>query len=133
MSRPSRPRLVLSHAPYVPRADIFAGQARGDHVPKRPKRRPVRRRPQDRTEELTAQNRYMDNVARGMIDGKTVDQLRSELHDRELILLEADRAAQMDPSGMNLAQYRAARSQVEAARRAVAMAANASPAGPAEA
>jgi len=102
-------------------------------VPKRPKRRPVRRRPQDRTEELTAQNRWMDNVARGMIDGKTVEQLRSELHDRELILLEADRAAQMDPSGMNLAQYRAARSQVEAARRAVAMAASAPPAAPTDA
>ena len=69
----------------------------------------------------------MDNVARGMIDGKTVEQLRSELHDRELILMEADRAAQMDPSGMNLAQYRNARTQVEAARRAVAMAANAGP------
>lgn len=93
-------------------------------MPKRPKRRPVRRRPQDKTEDLIAQNRYMDNVARGMIDGKTVEQLRSELHDRELILLEADRAAQMDPSGANLAQFRNARTQVEAARRAVSMAAS---------
>ena len=93
-------------------------------MPKKPRRRPVRR-PQDRTEELTAQNRWMDNLARGMLDGKTVEQLRSDLHDRELLLQEADRAAQLDPSGPNLAQYRAARSQVEAARRAVAMASSA--------
>jgi len=36
--------------------------------------------------------------------------------------MEADRAAQMDPSPTNLASYRAARSQVEAARRAVELA-----------
>jgi hypothetical protein len=82
----------------------------------------MKRRPQDRTEELTEQNRRMDSLARGLIDGKTVEQLRSELHDRELLLQEADRAAQLDPSGPNLAQYRAARAQVEAARRAVALA-----------
>ena len=57
-----------------------------------------------------------------MSDGKSIEQLRSDLHDRELLLLEADRAAQMDPSPVNLAQYRAARTQVEAARRAVEMA-----------
>jgi hypothetical protein len=91
-------------------------------VPKKPKRRPIRRRPQDRTEEINAQNRWLDNAARGMLDGRTADQVRSELHDRELILLEADRAAQMDPSPGNLASFRAARSQVEAARRAVEIA-----------
>jgi hypothetical protein len=57
-----------------------------------------------------------------MLDGRTADQMRSELHDRELLLMEADRAAQMDPSPGNLASFRAARSQVEAARRAVEMA-----------
>jgi hypothetical protein len=36
--------------------------------------------------------------------------------------MEADRAAQMDPSSVNLANFRAARSQVEAARRAVELA-----------
>ncbi|MGE3268128.1 MAG: hypothetical protein AB7P40_05230 [Chloroflexota bacterium] len=102
-------------------------------MPKKPKRRPVRRRPQDRTEELNQQKRWLDNTARTMLDGKTADQVRSELHDRELILLEADRAAQMDPSGVNLAQYRAARSQVEAARRAVEMVNSMGPADPAPA
>jgi hypothetical protein len=91
-------------------------------MPKKPKRRPIRRRPEDKTEEIAAQRRWLDNTARVMMDGRSPDQLRSELHDRELLLLEADRAAQMDPSPVNLAQYRAARSQVEAARRAVEMA-----------
>jgi hypothetical protein len=94
-------------------------------VPKKPKRRPIRRRPQDRTEEITAQRRWVDNVARDMMNGRSPDQLRSELHDRELLLMEADRAAQMDPSSVNLANYRAARSQVDAARRAVELAGSA--------
>ena len=94
---------------------------------KRPKRRPIRRRPEDRTEEIAAQRRWLDNTARNLADGRSADQLRSELHDRELLLLEADRAAQLDPSPINLAQYRAARSQVEAARRAVELATTARP------
>ena len=91
-------------------------------MPKKPKRRPIRRRPEDKTEEIAAQRRWLDNTARSMMDGRSPDQLRSELHDRELLLMEADRAAQMDPSPVNLAHYRAARSQVEVARRAVEMA-----------
>jgi hypothetical protein len=71
---------------------------------------------------VNAQRRWIDNTARGLMDGRSPDQLRSDLHDRELLLLEADRAAQMDPSPVNLANFRAARSQVEAARRAVEMA-----------
>jgi hypothetical protein len=92
-------------------------------MPKKTKRRPVRRQPRDRTEELNAQRHWLDVTARGMLEGRSVDQLRSELHDRELLLQEADRAAQLDPNPVNLAQYRAARSQVEAARRAVELAA----------
>ena len=94
---------------------------------KKPKRRPIRRRPEDRSEEIAAQRRWLDNTARSMLDGRSADQLRSELHDRELLLMEADRAAQMDPSSYNLAQYRAARSQVEAAKRAVELAMSAGP------
>jgi hypothetical protein len=96
-------------------------------MPKKPKRRPIRRRPEDKTEEIAAQRRWLDNTARNMMDGRSADQLKSELYDRELILLEADRAAQMDPSPVNLAQYRAARTQVEAAKRAVEMAVIAGP------
>ena len=93
---------------------------------KKPKRRPIRRRPEDRSEEIAAQRRWLDNTARNMLDGRSADQLRSELHDRELLMQEADRAAQLDPSPVTLAQYRAARSQVEAAKRAVEMAMSAS-------
>src|SRR3954468_14819482 len=98
-------------------------------MPKKPKRRPIRRRPEDKTEEINAQRRWIDNTARGLMDGKSPDQLRSDLHDRELLLMEADRAAQMDPSSINLANFRAARSQVEAARRAVELAGTAVPEG----
>lgn len=41
--------------------------------------------------------------------------------------MEADRLAQMDPSPVNLAGYRAARSQVDASRRAVEIASSAPP------
>jgi hypothetical protein len=94
-------------------------------MPKKSKRRPIRRHPQDRTEEINAQRRWLDMTARGLMDGRSPDQLRSELHDRELLLMEADRLAQLDPSPANLASFRAARSQVEAARRAVEMASSA--------
>ncbi|MCC7370997.1 MAG: hypothetical protein IT306_21465 [Chloroflexi bacterium] len=75
----------------------------------------------------------LDSMARSMMGGKSAEQLRSELYDRELLLAEADRAAQLDPSGQNLAQFRAARTQVDAARRAVELAANAEQMGPADA
>jgi hypothetical protein len=94
-------------------------------MPKKPRRRPIRRRPEDRTEEIAAQRRWLDATARNLLDGRSPDQLRSELHDRELLLMEADRAAQLDPSSYNLAQFRAARSQVEAAKRAVELASSA--------
>jgi hypothetical protein len=57
-----------------------------------------------------------------LINGNSAEQLRSELHDRELLLAEADRAAQTDPSPTNLANYRMARSQAETARRAIELA-----------
>jgi len=91
-------------------------------MPRKSKRRPVRRSPQDRTEQLTAQRRRLDAAAYSLLDGRTVDHLRSELHDRELLLAEADRAAQMDPSPTNLVNYRAARSQLEATQRAIELA-----------
>ena len=61
----------------------------------------------------------MDGAARTLLAGRTADQLRSELYDREMLLEEADRAAQMDPSPANLARFRSARTQVDVARRAI--------------
>ena len=96
-------------------------------MPKKGKRRPLKRRPRDRSEEAADQQRWTDAAARNLVGSRTPDQLRSELADRELLLDEADRAAQMDPNPGNLARYRAARSELEAARRAVQIAdANAS-------
>jgi hypothetical protein len=83
------------------------------------KRRPIRRAPQDRTEQLIAQQRRLDVAAHGLLNGRSVEQLRSELHDRELLLAEADQAAQVNPGPGTLANYRLARSQVEAAQRAL--------------
>ena len=95
---------------------------------RKPKRRPIRRHPQDQTEHRIAEQRRLDMAAYGLLNGRSPDQLQSELHDRELLLTEADRVAQMDPSPVNLANYRAARSQVQAARRAIEIASH-TPAG----
>jgi len=64
----------------------------------------------------------MDGAARTLLAGRSADQLRSELYDRELLLEEADRAAQLDPNPANLARFRSARTQVEVAKRAVRLA-----------
>jgi len=77
---------------------------------------------------VTAQRRRLDAAAQGLLEGRSVDQLRSELHDREMLLAEADRASQLDPSPTNLANYRAARSQLEVTQRAIELAVGATPA-----
>lgn len=94
---------------------------------KRSKRRPIRRRPQDRSEEIANKQRWMDAAARGLLHSRTDDQLKSELSDRELLLGEADRTAQLEPTPSNLARYRDARMQFEAAQRAVQLAGEAAP------
>jgi hypothetical protein len=43
------------------------------------------------------------------------------LADCELLLEEADRVAQLEPNPMNLARYRAAQNDLQAAQAAVAM------------
>jgi len=64
----------------------------------------------------------MDPAARSLLGNSAPEQLRSEVSDRQLLLDEADRAAQLDPNPANLTRYRAARSQLEAARRALELA-----------
>jgi hypothetical protein len=63
--------------------------------------------------------RAMDGAARTLLQGRSPEQLRSELYDRELLLQEADQAAQLDPSPANLARFRSARTQVDVAKRAI--------------
>ena len=99
-------------------------------MPKKGKRRPFKRRPQDRSEDVANQQRRTEAAARSLLGSRTPDQLRSELADRQLLLDEADRAAQLDPNPANLTRYRAARSEMEAARRAVQLA-NDDPGAPA--
>jgi hypothetical protein len=91
-------------------------------MPKKARRRPIRRRPQDRSEEVANKQRSMEIAARGLLGNSTPDQLRSELTDRETLLEEADRLAQFDPNPANLARYRTARSQLDAVKRAIQIA-----------
>lgn len=94
-------------------------------MPKKPKWRAPRRRPRDRGEENAERDRRMDSAARGLLAGRSLDQLTADLHDRTLLLEEADRIAQLDPSPANLSRYRDARAQVDTVRRALQMAGSA--------
>jgi hypothetical protein len=94
------------------------------------KRRPIRRRPVDRSEEVANRQRWTEAAARGLLGTNSLPQVRSELSDRQLLLDEADRAAQLDPNPANLARYRTARSQVEVAKRALEIAGDNTPEGP---
>ena len=96
-------------------------------MPKKQRRRPVRRRRPDNDGDAADNLRRMDAAAQTLVRSASPDQLRSELSDRELLLDEADRAAQLEPNASNLARYRAARSQRDVARRAVQLADDAPP------
>ena len=87
---------------------------------KKAKRRPFRRpNPQQRNEEAAYRQRNIESAARDLLVNYSPEQLRLELSDRELRLADADRAAQMDPNPINLARYRYAFSEAEAARMAL--------------
>jgi hypothetical protein len=89
-------------------------------MPRKTKRRPFRAaRPQQRTEDTAQRQRQLESAAQSLLNSRSPAQLQSELVDRETLLAEADQAAQMDPSPANLARYRAARSEHEAAQLAV--------------
>lgn len=89
---------------------------------KRPKRRPFRRpNPQQRTEDAAHKQRGLEMAANSLLATRTPEQLRAELTQREWLLTEADRMAQLDPNPANLARYRSAASQFEAAQLALTM------------
>jgi hypothetical protein len=86
------------------------------------KRRPYRRpNPQQRTEDAAHKQRALEAAAQSLLTTRTPEQLRVELSDREQLLAEADQAAQFDPNPINLARYRFACSQRDAARTALEM------------
>jgi hypothetical protein len=91
-------------------------------MPNRSRRRPPPRRQRGQRPENDIQDRAVDAAARSLLSTRDAGQLRSELHDRELLLAEADQLAQTDPSPVNLARYREARSMVDVARKALQMA-----------
>lgn len=87
---------------------------------RRTKRRPFRRpRPQQRAEDTAFKQQRLEAAAQSLMGTRTVEQLRQELSEREWLLAEADRVAQLDPNPNNLFRYRSARSEYEAARLAV--------------
>ena len=84
------------------------------------KRRPFRRpNPQQRNEEAAYRQRGIDAAAQALIANHTPEQLRMELSQREMLLAEADQAAQFDPNPANLSRYRFAHDQYQAARAAL--------------
>jgi len=89
-------------------------------VARKARRRVYRRfRPQQNTEDAGEQRRAVEGAARALLANTTPEQLRQEVAEREDMLAEADRIAQLDPNPANLSRYRFASSQVAAARAAL--------------
>lgn len=89
---------------------------------RRPQRRPFRRpSPQQRSEDAARDREQLNADAQRLLATSSPEQLRAMLQEREWLLGEADRAAQLEPNPINLSRYRFARSQVEIARAALAM------------
>src|SRR6266516_4687119 len=87
---------------------------------RRLKRRPFRRpTQQQRTEDTAHKQRRLEAAAQSLLETRTPEQLNREVAEREYLLAEADRVAQLDPNPANLSNYRFARSQFEAAQTAL--------------
>jgi hypothetical protein len=92
---------------------------------RRKQRRPFRRfQPQQRAEDASQKQHRLESAARGLLSNRTPEQLQSELSDRELLLEEADRAAQLDPSPENLSRYRVANFDHQVVQLAVRISGN---------
>jgi hypothetical protein len=74
-----------------------------------------------RSEDAAHKQHVLQTAANALVANRTPDQLRDDLLEREGLLAEADRVAQLDPNPANLSRYRFAHSQVEAARAALDM------------
>lgn len=85
-------------------------------MPRKAKRRQFRRaRPQQRLEDAAYKQHRLEAAARALLATRTAEQLRQELSERERLLAEADRAAQLDPNPANLSRFRFARSEYDSA------------------
>jgi hypothetical protein len=67
------------------------------------------------------QQQEIERQARALVTAMSTDGLRSELASREVRMMEADRAAQMDPNPASLAGYRRAQLEYQAAKVACSM------------
>ena len=86
------------------------------------KRRTFRRpRPQQRAEDQAQKRQAVESAARALLARSGPDSVPQVLADCELLLEEADRVAQLEPNPMNLARYRAAQNDLQAARAAMAL------------
>ncbi len=89
---------------------------------KRARRRPPRPHPRDRAQEAAEENQRLDGAARRLLNGRSREQLQAEVADRERLLADADRTAQLEPNPVTLARYRAARFELAVVQRALALA-----------
>jgi hypothetical protein len=91
-------------------------------MPRKAKRRFFRpRRPQQRTEDAAHDQQRLEAAARSLLDSRSAEQLSQDVSEREFLLADADRVAQLDPNPVNLSRYRFALSQLEVAQRALAL------------
>ncbi|MFN8521576.1 MAG: hypothetical protein U0821_00530 [Chloroflexota bacterium] len=79
----------------------------------------TRTRVQRRTEDPAERRHRLEGAARTLLSQFPGDAIARALSEREFLLAEADRAAQLEPSPANLTRYRAAQLQCEVARFAV--------------
>jgi hypothetical protein len=94
---------------------------------RKPQRRTFRRpSPQQRNEDTAREQQRLDSAAQSLVATTTTEELRAVLQEREWLLTEADRAAQLDPNPANLSRYRYARTQYNVARAALELADRAS-------
>lgn len=89
------------------------------------KRRSRQWRPQRRPSRPSAaapQRDAVEQLARALLADRSVAELEALVAERQLAFDEADRLGQAEPSPQSLIRYRAARSDLEAAQRALELA-----------
>ena len=95
-------------------------------MPRKKKRRTFfRPRPQQRVEDAAEKRHRLQSAARVLLTTVPAEHLPRELAEREWLLGEADRTAQLEPSSVNLSRYRFAQTQYDIARVAVELGADA--------
>lgn len=88
----------------------------------KPRRRTYRKfRPSQVTDDGGRQQQEIEREARALMTALSADGLKSELANREVRMMEADQAAQMNPNPASLAGFRRAQLEYRAAKVACSM------------